>query len=495
MNVKVKDIKQIKTNVHAVSLAFMLGVSTHALADAFPFGWQDPLQTRPNQVILREVFKDDEMTSICNSSSSDILNLHAPLLLPNAVDMAMCQNPQIKAAWAAIKIQAAASGEARAAYLPTVNGTISKLRNNTQYTDNVTPESSQQGITNYANFTWRLFDFGTRSANLESASHLLAAATTSHNAAVQKMITSVVAAYFDALTAQAAHKARQESVELATIAWQATKRREANGVAATSDTLQANAALTKAQLALSRAQGDLKKSHSVLLYAMGLALDIQLIFPDDDAPKPEFYKQNLNQWLLDAQQIHPAIQSARSQLLATKAKLRMTQAEGLPYLDFTQNRYRNGYPNQGLLPTSTTVTTVGLTLNVPIFEGFARTYKIRGAQAQIEQSEAQLRDVELQVLMEVVKAHADTLSSIENLQTSNLLLEAANEARQSSQKRYEKGIADVFELISSQNALADAQQERVRCLSEWRSANLRLLANVGIIYRSNLHYSAATHNK
>lgn len=127
-----------------------------------------------------------------------------------------------------------------------------------------------------------------------------------------------------------------------------------------------------------------------------------------------------------------------------------------------------------------------MTLNVPLFEGFARTYKVRGAQAQSEQSEAQLRDTELQVLMEVVKAHADTLSSIENLQTSYLLLEAANASRQSSQKRYDNGVADVLELLSTQNALADAQQERVRCLAEWRSANLRLLASTGMMYRAHL---------
>jgi outer membrane protein len=235
-----------------------------------------------------------------------------------------------------------------------------------------------------------------------------------------------------------------------------------------------------------RAQGDVQKTQSVLLYTMGSSMGRQLILPNDEEPKPELHKQELNQWLLDAQQLHPAIHSARAQLLASQAKVRVAQAEGLPSLDYTQNFYQNGYPNQGLLPTSSTVTTVGLTLNVPLFEGFARTYKVRGAQAQSEQIEAQLRDAELQVLMEVVKAHADTLSSIENLQTSNLLLEAANASRQSSQKRYDNGVADVLELLSTQNALADAQQERVRCLAEWRSANLRLLASTGMMYRTHL---------
>jgi hypothetical protein len=52
---------------------------------------------------------------------------------------------------------------------------------------------------------------------------------------------------------------------------------------------------------------------------------------------------------------------------------------------------------------------------------------------------------------------------------------------ESSQKRYDKGAADILELLSTQSALADAQQERVRCLSDWRSARLRLMSSAGVL--------------
>lgn len=125
-------------------------------------------------------------------------------------------------------------------------------------------------------------------------------------------------------------------------------------------------------------------------------------------------------------------------------------------------------------------------MNVPLFEGFARTYKVRDAQVQSEQSEAQLQDTELQILMEVVKAHADAQSSFENLQASQQLLGAAEAAVQSSQKRYDKGAADILELLATQSALADAQQERVRCLSDWRSSRLRLISSAGLLGKDSL---------
>jgi outer membrane protein len=93
-------------------------------------------------------------------------------------------------------------------------------------------------------------------------------------------------------------------------------------VAASSDILQAGAALAKAKLALSRAQGDVQKTQSVLLYTMGSSMGRQLILPDEAEPKPELNKQDLNQWLIDAQQLHPAIHSARAQFLASQAKVR-----------------------------------------------------------------------------------------------------------------------------------------------------------------------------
>ena len=472
-------------NVKARFTALAVALCGNLWAIEFPYMLQDPLLTRPNVLDLGATLPGDIASLACASRNLNSQRFKTPLALETAVDMALCHNPQVKAAWAVIKVQAGALGEARAAYVPTLNATVSKLHNNTRYTDGTLPDTSNSGKTKYANLTWRLFDFGTRSANLESANQLLTAALASHDAALQKVLTSVVGAYFDAMTTQATLKARAQAEELAMGTWQTTQRREARGVAAVSDTLQAAAALAKAQLALSRAKGDAQKTRSVLLYAMGLPLKTVLNLPDEHTATQDVRVQDLTQWLNDAQQKHPAIAAARAQLAASKAKVQSVRAEGMPTLDYTQNYYQNGYPNQGLSPTNSKVDTVGFTLNVPLFEGFARTYKVRGALAQIEQSEAQLQDAELQILMEVVKAHADAQSSFENLQASQKLWSASEAAVQSSQKRYEIGATDILELLSTQSALADAQQERVRCLSDWRSARLRLMSSAGVLGRSS----------
>lgn len=453
-----------------------------ASAASLPDLWQDPLHTRPPVLDSGSLLPGDSSLADCAAS----IDQAQPLALGDAVDLALCHNPQIQAAWAAIKVQAAALGEARAAYLPTFAGTWSRLHTATRYPDVLDADTNALGHTASASFSWRIFDFGGRSANRNAANMTLAAALAQHDATLQKTLSATVEAYFDALTADATQQARLQAVQLAQSTLDATQRREHHGAAGRNDTLQAGTTLAKARLAQQRAQGDREKALALLRYAMGVPAQTVLSLPSQTPASTGDAVLELDHWLEAAQTQHPAIASARLQWQAAQEKVRSARSDGLPTLDFVSNYYQNGYPNQGLQATRSNTTTVGVTLSIPFFEGFARTYKIRGAQAQAEQSEAQLHDVEHQILGEVVKAHADAQSSLANLAASEALLTAAQDALSSSQHRYDRGAADILELLSVQNALTDARQERIRCLSEWQSARLRLLAASGVLGRVDL---------
>lgn len=482
-------IHQVKYHQYLLA-GLMVLMSSIAQAWDFPDVLEDPLLTRPPVLVTGSTLPGDNEVITCPADT----DLSQPLALGNAVDLALCQNPQVQAAWANIKLEAGAVGEARGAYLPTVSLSASQLHNNTQYPKNSSASTTSDGQTYYASLNWRLFDFGGRAANRESANQLLAAALASHDAALQKIMSTTIGAYFDGVTARASWEARVKQVELAETTLMSTQRRENKGVSQLSDTLQARTALAKAQLEKGRADGDYRKSLSVLVYALGLPASTKLLLPDEAEEYSTEQAQDLDQWLQDAQTHHPAIVAARAQWESAKAKVKVARAEGLPTVDFSATYYQNGYPNQGLLSTQTQISNLGVTLNIPLFEGFVRTYKIRGAEAQAEQSEAQLQDTQHQILMEVVKAHADAVSSLDNLRASRDLLDAAQSAVTSSQLRYSKGAADILELLSTQAALAEAQHERIRDVSDWRSARLRLMASAGVLGRHLINETSSTLN-
>ncbi|WP_413707688.1 TolC family protein [Ralstonia sp. Ralssp110] len=456
----------------------------HALP-AMPWSWSaaldDPLNARPPVLDTGVTLPGDGSPITCRTGPA----FDHPLPLDEAVDLALCSNPQVKAAWAAIKIQVGSVGEARAAYLPNVTTTLSQLHSRNEFPGQSQANNSTDGHTLHAGLTWRIFDFGTRAANREAANSLLAAALAAYDAALQKAIAGVVQAYFDAQTARSATMARAESLRLARETLEATERREHRGAAGQNDTLQARTAWAKAQLAAERAKADYSKALAALVYTTGLPPGESIELSDMPETTTTDSIKDLAGWLEEAKAKHPAIAAARAQWEAARAKIRQVRDEGLPTVDLTGNIYQNGYPNQGLQGTRSTVTTVGVTLTIPLFEGFTRTYKVQGATAQAEQSAAQFEDTEHQILIDVIKTHADAISALGNLEASDVLLQSARAAMASSKKRYTKGAADILELLSTQSALADALQERVRGISEWQSARLRLLAVVGRLGRGH----------
>lgn len=465
------------------TLIGMAVLSAAITASAFevdtPF--TDPLRTLPPVIESGAVLPGDETPVPCPVSK----DFAYPLDLAEAIDLALCNNPQIKSAWAAIKVQAGLLGEARAAYLPTLSVTTNRLRTHTTYPGSSVAATTTDGHTVYGALSWRLFDFGGREANRESANSLLLVAIANHDAALQKTLAAVIQAFFDVQTAKAMVAAKEQNEAIAKATLESAQRRETHGVASHSDTLQATTALAKASLDKHRATGSYRRALSVLTYALGLPAQTRIILTDDLRDKDPDIK-DLEAWLEIAEKTHPAILAARAQWESAKQKITATRAEGLPTLDFVANHYRNGYPGQGLSPTQSAINTIGVSVTIPIFDGFSRTYKIRSAEAQAQQRAADLQETEHTTLMEIVKTYADAMSSAQNLQASELLLTVAQESLQVSQRKYEKGAADILEILNTQTALSDAQQERIRCLAEWRSARLRLLANSGQMGREEL---------
>ncbi len=414
----------------------------------------------------------------CGAPAADLQHLS----LAMAVDLALCNNPRISAAWAGIRIQAAALGEAHAAYLPTVNAAVTHLNDRTAYPGLGHGSTSLAGLAPTIGLNWRLFDFGERDANHRLAQALLDAAYANHEAVLQKTLAGVVNAYFDAQTQLATRQARLESQQLAEQTLASEQRRAQHGAAGAADVLQAQTALAKARLESNRAASSYRKSLTLLVYALGLAPDTTVEISDDSVDDAAPLRKQLQEWL-DVARRHPAIRAARAGLDAARQKAAALRAQGLPTVDVGANIYQNGRPNQGLPPVTSRETLLSVTLNIPLFDGHSQDYKVRGAQAQIAQKDAELADTEHQILQEVIKVYADASAALDNLAASQQLLESAQDGLASTQRKFEHGAADLLELLTAQSSWLDARQERIRCQMEWRSARLGLMANAGILGR------------
>ena len=93
-----------------------VGWSGYAQAWNFPDVFQDPLSVEPPILQTGQRFPGGTEPIPCPSQ----VDLTRVLALGDAVDVALCNNAQLKEAWAEIKIQSGALGETWATFSPTL---------------------------------------------------------------------------------------------------------------------------------------------------------------------------------------------------------------------------------------------------------------------------------------------------------------------------------------------------------------------------------------
>ena len=197
-----------------------------------------------------------------------------PLRLPEAIDIALCNNAQTRQSWATAKVQAAALGQAQSTYLPDISANISldrsEVRNVGRNSGGTTGLDASIGI------NWLLFDFGGREANVELARQSLLAANWSHNNTLQSVVLDTVQSYYLLYATQEAVQATLAAEKASRTSLEATRARQKAGTATRADVLQAQTAYSQAQLNRTQAEGDAAVAKGVLANAMGLSAALPL---------------------------------------------------------------------------------------------------------------------------------------------------------------------------------------------------------------------------
>ena len=150
--------------------------------------------------------------------------------------IALCNNPQTTIAWQGALYQAALVDMSKSEFFPTLSASGSIAHNGRSDIK----DSNQKAAT--LTFSYLLYDFGKRDANLENAKELLKAASYSKDNVVQAVFFSAVQGYYNLFGANASLEASLEAEKSAKESLDAAKTRQNLGSATLADTLQAQTA-------------------------------------------------------------------------------------------------------------------------------------------------------------------------------------------------------------------------------------------------------------
>ncbi|MGZ2887985.1 TolC family protein, partial [Pseudomonas aeruginosa] len=248
------------------------------------------------------------------------------------------------------------------------------------------------------------------------------------------------------------------------------------------DRLQAQTALSQASLAQVRDEGALSNALGVIALCMGLAPDTPLRLSGELEAQPDTgFVKAIDEMLAEARREHPALLAAQARLKAAAASVEESRAAGRPSLALSANLARS-HSDQAMAfngDTRERDRSIGLQLNIPLFEGFERTYQVRNALARREASEAELADTEQQVSLEVWNNYQSLSVETRSLARTRELVEQSRQSLEVVQGRYRSGVGSMIELLNALTAYASAEDQHIRALGNWQTSRLRLAASLG----------------
>jgi outer membrane protein len=400
------------------------------------------------------------------------------------VDISLKSNPATRVAWAEARSAAAKYGSSEGGYYPRLDldGSAGRTKSFTipggptgQYF--VPTLQTAYGAT--ATLSYLLFDFGGRKGSVEESRQALLAADWTQNAVIQSTVLQVEVAFFNYVAAKALLVANESSLKDAETNLAAAEERHRVGLATIADVLQAKTAYSQVKLVVQGTEGIVRTTKGALAVSMGypanVAYDVEVSPPEIPA---EGLSKNVDELIAMALDSRPDLKSARSGAVEALAKVKESRAKMLPSLSLDAIAGRNWVRD---VPGSFDSYGGALLLHIPVFNGFSYQYDLLQAKADADVARETARGVEQRVIYQVFSSQSDFLTASERVRTTADLMASATQSTEVALGRYKEGVGSILDLLSAQQALAQARAEQIAAKLGYFTALAQLAHDVGIL--------------
>ena len=380
--------------------------------------------------------------------------------------------------------------QGRSLLLPTVNLTANTTynKNNIKYRG-TTPfpgGSSSYNSNGYAvNLVQPLF----RQQNwlAYSESELQVAQTEAQfKIAEQELILRVAQTYFDVLLAQ-------DSVQLAATQKSAiaeqleqAKRNFEVGSATITDTLeaQARADLISSQEVAAQSNLEIKRSalQQLTNATPGSLRQLGGQFKPE-APQP----MDIEKWVADAQQGNLQVQVAQVSAELAEKEVARNRGGHYPTVDLVANYTENSASGGSFgVGSDSRNSSIGVQLNLPLFQGGATQSKWREAAANRDRARAELDNVRRTVAVQTRQAYLGAVNGIAQVQALQQALKSGESLRDASKLGQEVGVRTNLDVLNAHQQLYATRRDLAQAEYSYLLSHLQLKAASGTLQEADL---------
>jgi outer membrane protein len=399
------------------------------------------------------------------------------LTLDEAIQIALENHPSIKVSKERIDTQQAVVGQQMAAYYPLVNMTNGfQSGSQTGSTTGVADRSFETYlIRTGVNMT--LYNFGKREGNVQSARDTLDATNFNYKTTVDGVILGVKQSYFTYLGLRAIVKVNEETVKNRELLARQAQGFYDVGTRARIDVARAESNLYLAVADLITAKNAVQVAWAILKNAMGVRNLPERPLVEDVTMTPIQYTLDQAKELAFASR--PELKSFDAQRRAQDQLVAVARRGHLPDLIFDFNYRRS---NTSLVENTFPLLggwQVGLSLLIPIFDGFRTTNRVQETLHTYYVIKSQEELQWQQVALDVEQAYLRLVELQERIKANEAAASAAKENLDLANGRYEVGVGSIIEATDAQNLYTDAQTTYIRTLYDYKIAEAALVRAIG----------------
>lgn len=416
------------------------------------------------------------------------------LTLSESIQMAVQENPTIKAARFHEESLRPQAVQARSGFFPQVDFTETFNRTNspmwafatklnqgviTQTDFNPEMLNEPDDINNFASavsMTWTVYDGGRTKTDWKQAQHNQTIASLMLKQIRQNVIAQTAKAYIGMLLAKKNLLVINQSLDISETNLKMVRSRFTSGFVVKSDLLRAQVRVAELQQQHLQAESQVKVAQSMLNAAMGHTDDrpLHLVTVLEQCIET---KGSIAEWTKIALSNRPDLEKLRYQEDIAKEEIDKTRADHFPDLKLVGNYEINSED----FSAGEDNYTVGAVMRVNLFSGNRISAKTKSARSTFHSSQELRKNLELLVRVQVSEAFLNTQSSWQRIHVAQTTVEQAEEGMRIVKNRYQNGLITIVDLLDAELTHQKSRTNHFKALHDYKVATINLAQAVGVI--------------
>ena len=260
------------------------------------------------------------------------------------------------------------------------------------------------------------------------------------------------------------------------------------GVATKADGLKVDVKVNEADMQIMQVEDGLTLSKMLLCQLCGIPMDQDIKLADEEKETLSLSELATNADLQkaatadSAKSTRPELKMLQNSVDITKESVKLVRAAYLPHVALTGG-YMISNPNvfNGFQKRFTGVWNVGVLVQVPVWNWFDGTYKVRAAKAAANIAQMNLNDTQEKIHLQITQSQFKVKEAQKKLNMAQKNIKSAEENLRCANLGFKEGVMEVTDVMAAQTAWQQAQSQKIDAEIDVKLTQVGLNKALGIL--------------